>query len=199
MDQRGFTFIELFLAVGSIGLVLPVLAVSVIQMVFETNRNNDRITALRPLENAVRELGKDIPLAQASRPVDGDFVGASSLTLDWTDWTDADQYDKYGGGEAVYKRSEAKYSLSGSDLQRQQRVCNDWDLDPTSPTYDTCIGTWTTSTTSTVARNVTSVQFSRSGNLFAIEVTSALEGSADVTEKRTFRVYGALLASQVPV
>jgi len=198
--HSGFTLIEMLLAVGVIGLVLPVLAVSIQQIVFETNRNNDRITALRPLENTARNLGQDIPLAQKAEPdsdftvPEGDFLDKPELWLQWTDWTDADQYDTYGETEATYKRSEVSYSLSGTDLLRQQRVCDNWNL-----TTSTCGGTWSAPNTSTVARNVTSIQFSRDADLFTIDVTSALGGSANVTEKRTLKVYGSLLASVAPL
>jgi len=192
MDQRGVTLIETLLAVAVIGLVVPVLSTSVLQMSRQTVNNSTRVTALMPLESAGRLLGEDIPLAQETDLADP-TSGTSMLTLEWTDWSDDSQYNTYSEGDATYTRRQVTYSLSGSNLERQNRLCDDWTL-----ATQTCDGSWTTTTT-IAAREVESIQFSRSGDLFTINIASDPRGAVGPREQRTYEIFGGLLSNLVPL
>ncbi len=110
--QSGFTLLELVLAIGLLGLLMPVIATMLRQTVIQTDRNTTRITALTPLENVGRWLGRDVPLAQAislSSVVPG---VVTQVSLYWTDWSDSGNYDQYSASSAAYKRVRATYALS---------------------------------------------------------------------------------------
>lgn len=194
--EHGFTLIEMMLALGMIGLLLPVLFTSMRQITVQSTTNSTRVQALVPLENAGRSLGRDIPLAQATTLAEG--VTSTTLQLSWTDWSDDSQYDTYTADAATYKRKEVTYSLSGTDLRRQYRVCNDWNL-----TTSTCDVAWGSPTTTTMAYDLTSISFYRgtSANryVFTIVATSYPRGTSWAGEERTFKLYGSLLSSEEPV
>lgn len=175
-----------------LSVLIPVLTNSIRQVSTQAVDNNTRITALTPLESAGRWTGQDIPLAQdTTLPTDGSWQ--SSLTLGWTSWVDQSQYDTYNATSAIYERKEVTYSLASSDLQRQYRVCDNWNRDTSA-----CDGTWT-SQTSVAARKITLAQFSLSGSIFSINVTSYPKGSSHPGEEKTYTVYGALLGSEDPI
>jgi len=192
MYQRGFTLVDLLLAIGLLGLLAPVLALSVHNISRQTVSNTTRITALRPLENTGRWMREDIPLAQSTGLAAG--IPGSTLTLEWTDWSDDSQYDTYGASQATYQRNRVTYSLSVTDLQRTLAVCSDWDLQG-----NMCNTSFVTTSILTVARNLEIIQFSRSGDLITIDVTSAPRGATWPSEQRTYEVHGTLLSGGSPM
>jgi type II secretory pathway pseudopilin PulG len=192
MNERGFTSIEVLVVTGLLILLIPVIVNTMRGVSTQTVDNGTRISALTPLDNTGRWLGEDIPLAQATSLVSA-AAPQSTMTLEWTSWVDTSQYDTYGAPTAVYKRQEVTYSLSGSDLQRQYRVCSNWNL-----ATAVCAGSWTTSAT-IVARKITTGQFSRTGSLFTVNASSYPSGCDHPGRNMTYQAYGALLGSQVPI
>ena len=188
--QRGFTLLEILVSMAIICVLTVPMVGAIGQTIFQTDDNSTRIRALVAMENAGRSLGRDIRIAQAT----GLEVGPATTTLDltWTDWADASQYDTYGAGGVVYKRYRATYALSGTDLERTFDVCDDWDT-----TNATCVGTWTGSTT-VAASPVSSVLFTREGDLIIIALTSAPKGPGYPSESRTYRVRGSILMAPAP-
>ena len=187
--QGGFTLLEILLAVAIMGLAIPLIVASVRVIVVQTDNDITRVRALAPLESAVRRLGEDIPLAQAT-----DLVGASStLVLYWIDWSDESQYDTSLESGATYNRFRVTYSLNGTDLDRQFSTCDDWNL-----TTSACDGTWT-STVITLGDTVTSLLFTRNGNRVTIDMTASPKGTGFPEEDRSVDIFGALLSSEDPV
>ena len=192
MNERGFTLLELLVVTGLLSILMPILATTIRSISTQTVENSTRISALTPLENTGRWLSEDIPLAQATSLPD-DSSTWPTITLEWTSWVDTSQYDTYTAPAAVYQRSEITYSLSGSDLQRQYRTCDDWNLDTVI-----CDGSWTSSVF-IAARKINSVLFSRSGSIFTVSAGSYPRGIEHAGEDRNFKIYGALLGSQDPI
>lgn len=192
MNERGFGLIEVLVVTGLLTLLIPILINTMRGISTQTVDNSTRISALTPLDNTGRWLGEDIPLAQTTS-LPNDSSAWSTMTLAWTSWVDTSQYDTYAAPAAVYKRQELTYSLSGTDLQRQYRVCNNWNL-----STSVCSDSWTSSVT-IVARKITTSQFSRTGSLFTVNASSYPSGSDHPGANRTYQLYGALLGSQVPI
>lgn len=192
MNQRGFALIEILVVTGLMAVLIPILVTTLRSISTQTVENSTRISALTPLENTGRWIGDDIPLAQVTSLPD-DSSTWPTMTLEWTSWIDISQYDTYTAPAAVYERREVTYSLSGSDLQRQHRICDNWNLDTSI-----CDGAWTSSA-SVVARKINSVLFSRSGSIFTVSADSYPRGTEHAGEARSFQLYGALLGSLAPI
>ena len=186
--QGGFTLLEILLSVAIMGLTVPLIVASVRAIVVQTDNDVTRVRALAPLESAVRSLGEDIPLAQAT-----DLVGASStLVLYWTDWSDESQYDTSLESGATYKRFRVTYSLNVTDLERQFSTCDDWNL-----STGVCDGTWT-STVNSLGDTLTSLLFTRNGNRVTIDIKASPKGAGFPEEDRSVDIFGALLSSEDP-
>lgn len=192
VHERGFTLLEILVSMAVIGLLAVPMIGAIGQTVVRTEDNNTRIRALVPMENAGRRLGQDIRIAQDTDLATG-TIDATSLTLSWTDWADDSQYDTYSADSVTYKRFRVTYSLAGSDLERLYEVCDDWDT-----LTATCNVAWTQSTT-VAASPVSSVLFTRTGDLIVIDLTSFPKGSGFPGEARTYRVRGSILMAPVPV
>lgn len=191
MQQRGFTLLEILVSVAIIGLLAVPMVGAMGQTILRTGENNTRVRALVPMENAGRSLGQDIRIAQATDLA----TGTSDVTLEltWTDWADSSQYDKYSS--AVYKRYRATYALSGDDLERTLDVCDDWDT-----TLATCKipPDWTLGSPTVAASPVSSVLFTRTGDLIVTDLTSFPKGPTFPGEARTYRARGSILMAPAP-
>ncbi len=222
MNQRGFTLLELLVVMGVLGVLAPILAVTVRQIVVQSSRDTTRITAQVAVEDTGRTLGQDIPLAQAtSLTVVGSPVTLTNVvtfSVEWTDWAipvsptvgpgtptpTPIPFDTYSQSAAKYPRVRVTYSLVGSDLKRKVESCSDWNLTAVPPS---CTGTWNTTSNATAARKVASITFKRLDDpdplskdpVFTVTVTSSPKGPGFPTADRTFTIYGALIGSGSPV
>lgn len=101
--QRGFTLVELMLAMALTGIITGAITMTILQVVNSTARTNNHMIAIRQVQNAGYWLSRDVQMAQIVEPTDPDPDGFP-LTLTWTDW---------GGTVNV-----VAYTLNGTDLVR---------------------------------------------------------------------------------
>ena len=109
--QRGFTLLELLVALGIGALVMPVVVVSIFQMTRGTARINRDLVIQQDLDNASAYFTRDLSQAQTTDlPADG--LPYASMRVDWVDETG-------WGAESGDPEHYAIYSLSGSAFQRE--------------------------------------------------------------------------------
>ncbi len=110
MKQRGFTLLELLvaLAVGSVVLTGTLLAIH--QVVYGTIRARSQMVALNDVNFAAARIKEDIMMTQSTSLIDGDPVPQSSLTLSWLDYT------LFTSEQQTFH--SCMYTLSGTELLR---------------------------------------------------------------------------------
>ena len=107
--QRGFTLLELLVALGIGALVVPVVVMSIFQVTRGTARINRDLVIQQDMDNASAYFTRDLSQAQTTDLPDNGLP-YPSMRVDWIDET-----GWAGENPAHY----AVYSLSGSDLQRE--------------------------------------------------------------------------------
>lgn len=83
--EKGFTLVELMVAVALTGIIGLGASVSSIQVLTQTSRNNDFTTASRNAMNAIHWIGRDAQMAQVYAGVEG-FPETTDLSLTWMEW-----------------------------------------------------------------------------------------------------------------
>ncbi len=159
-NQKGFTLVELLLAVAILGLVVSVISISIIQIITGTERNNVKIIALADIEHAAAWLNQDLPMAQTTNLVFGnptDLVAGDTLTLSWTD---------YYGGEAI--THQRQYYVSSTRLMR--------DSDGQVANIASYI-------------SAAEFSIDGSGRLITFTLTSSPESISERSETKTYRFY----------
>ena len=168
-NQKGFTLIEVLVAVAILGLVVSVISISIIQIITGTERNNVKIIALADIEHATAWLNQDLLMVQTILVNDGqsedplvygqpaDLVAGDTLILNWTD---------YYGGEAITHQNQ--YYVSGTRLMRD----SDGQL-------------------ANIASYISAAEFSidGSGRLITFTLTSSPESISERGETKTYRFY----------
>jgi len=88
LGEKGYTFIELLIAITIMVLVSGVAGAAIFQVLNNTERNNDHITAVRQIQNAGYWISHDTQMAQ--------IVATDNLTLPAflvMNWTEQDVLD----------------------------------------------------------------------------------------------------------
>jgi prepilin-type N-terminal cleavage/methylation domain-containing protein len=140
-DEKGFTMVELVMAVAITGLIVVFLGTAISQIFNVSQYGNNRLTALHEMQNAAYWFNRDGQQAKAA-------IGGSTLTLTLSDNT------------------TVTYARVGTELRR------------------TAGGTQMT-----LARNITSANFSVTSRLLTMQMTSAPPGRDDVSETRSYQVW----------
>ena len=92
-NERGFTLVELLVAIGIMSVLAVVLGGVVQQMAAVPEQSNDQVEALHAVQNTIHWIGKDAVSAKSA-------VGGNSLVLTFPD------------------NSQITYQKQGSDLYR---------------------------------------------------------------------------------
>ncbi len=103
--RRGFTLIEVILALAIISFIGVGVTTSTIQILKQGVRNGYYITASQNTMNAVHWISRD---AEMSQTVDTNGASGFPLTLSWIDW-ESSEY-------------EAVYAIEGNKLKRSYAV-----------------------------------------------------------------------------
>jgi prepilin-type N-terminal cleavage/methylation domain-containing protein len=166
--QRGFTLVELVMAMGVGALIAAAAGTSIYQVINVNSRSTARMTAIKQVENAVDSISRDAEMAQFAEnaaPVSSHSIGTSpDLTVTW-------DHSTFGG-----TMGSATYAQNGNTLQR---------------TFTPSGGS---ATTNTVAQHIdfgsgaTTWSFSNSiqtGPLLSFKVTATVNG---ISESRSFQI-----------
>lgn len=159
--QNGFTLIEILLVMAVGGMLLSGLVTAIFQTFGVTKMTTTAVSALENIKMAAYQITQDVKTASTTNLVDG-APAVSNLSLYWTIW-----YDANGNLIPNGEPHSSQYTLSETNLQR--------NLDGTS--------------IKTVARYISSVQFSRQGNMIAVSITSSPQGKPETAENKTYYIY----------
>ena len=108
--QRGFTLIELIIALTITGAITGSLAMSISQTFDYSARGNARMTCVKQVENAIHWLSRDAQMAQEVKPDEHDPSGFP-LELTWTEWNNTYHQVTYRVEDNELKRSNVDGGL----------------------------------------------------------------------------------------
>lgn len=160
MRQKGFTLVELLVALAVGGLVMMSAVALIYQVIWGTGRTNSQVVALTDVHYAALRLKKDLQMAQSA---DFDLPDGSAVTLSWTDYTSFDPTEN--------KDHTSSYELLDGELRRI------YDYEKPSET------------TSIVGRNITSVNFTQDGRVINVVITATAGDMLPRSETLEFSVY----------
>ena len=144
-SQQGFSYVEISLALGIMGVIGPIIVVSLYQMQNVTAQGSSKLTTEADSRTLLQWLTKDLRMAQTTDLIDGGpAVSCQAMAPDpciSVSWT-----DHYGDASSSHA---ASYALVGREVRR---------------TYD--------GTTHTVARNVEVLELSLLNKLVTVSLTS---------------------------
>ena len=86
-SEKGYTLIELLIAITIMVLVSGAAGAVIFQILRNIERNNDHITAVRQVQNAGYWISRDAQMAQ--NVTTDNLTPPDFLILNWTEWDDA--------------------------------------------------------------------------------------------------------------
>ena len=84
--EKGFSFIELIIAIGIMALISGAAAIATFQVCKGTDRNNNYITAVHQVQSAGYWISRDTQMAQGVTTAN--LTSPDFLALSWTEWDD---------------------------------------------------------------------------------------------------------------
>lgn len=99
LDEKGYTLIELLVAMTIMALVTAAAGAAIFQIFRNIERNNDHMTVVHQVQNAGYWISCDAQMADSA--ITDDLTLPEFLILNWTEWNDA--------GDSIYH--SATYSL----------------------------------------------------------------------------------------
>lgn len=87
-NQRGFTLIEIILAIAITGIIVGGITMTIFQVFSVNTRSSNHMVAVREVQNAGYWISRDAQMAQEEPDISDDEF----LTLTWTDWDSGDEH-----------------------------------------------------------------------------------------------------------
>jgi prepilin-type N-terminal cleavage/methylation domain-containing protein len=163
-SQKGFTFVELLVAIAITAVIGSVMVITLTQLITVQAADKNRTEAYKQVENALHYLNRDIQMASAGDivPQDGSAVlFTSGLHLQWID---------YDISFDINNTVDYILNSTTGELTRHHQVMGVSDI------------------TNVVARHIDAVSdYSFDGAVLTINLTSTIEGFESASESRTLQ------------
>jgi prepilin-type N-terminal cleavage/methylation domain-containing protein len=108
--QRGFTAVEVLIAIAIAGIIGGVVITAVFQVVTTSLDSSARMTAIKEIENSIRWITDDALMAQTISSIG---PGGFPLTLNWVEWDMASNQ---------HVTHSVVYDLQGNELTQSASV-----------------------------------------------------------------------------
>jgi len=93
-SEKGSIFINSLLAIAISAILAAGAGITISQMTTVTQSNNDRMTAVRQIQNVGYRFSQDAPMAQTvTAEDDPETTDTEFIILYWKDWETGDTYD----------------------------------------------------------------------------------------------------------
>jgi len=180
-NQRGFTIVELMLAIAVAGVITGGITMTIFQVFDGSARTSNHMTAVRQVQNAGYWISHDAQMAQSIEPdpVDDPLtLGTEVLTLAWVGW----EYE-CGGNNTCIDTYEVCYTCDDDSdkLWRYQKITtNKYDAD------GHLVVTTETENSSYIAEYITSEPtVTMAGNKLTVTIIASV---SDAKEQRTYEI-----------
>jgi prepilin-type N-terminal cleavage/methylation domain-containing protein len=162
--QRGFTLIELVIAVAITGAITSGIAMSIFQTLDYNARSNSRMVAIKQVEEAIHYISRDVQMAQIIEPEPAPDPDGFPLVLTWVEWEN----------NIV---NVVTYSIEGDELKRKHDVGGSTASDRAVARHvDT-------------SSDDTYCEFDETDWIFTLKITATVSGyPEDISETREVRV-----------
>jgi len=160
--QKGFTLMEILVVMLVGGMIMAAGLLTMYQVIWGTARTNDQVRALTDANVATMWLKFDLQMIQETDLPDGG-PSRNTLTMTWTDLTG------FTGPDPV--DYTIHYALNGTNLVRTFGV------------------TGQSGVAKTIARNITSIGFTRTGDYINVSISATGPGIIGRTQSLAFGVY----------
>jgi len=160
-NQRGFTLVELIIAVAITGIIVGAITMTIFQVFSGNERTSNHMTAVKQVQNAGYWISHDAQMAWSVEPADESVDEPDGtrfpLTLTWIDWDGT--------------MNEITYALVGGELQRSHSISGNTE-------------------TSIVAQYIDSTQTicQFANGKLTLTVTATVGGWQPASETRTYEV-----------
>jgi len=111
-NQRGFTFIELLIALAITGLIASALTMTIYQVITVPIQSSNHMTAVKQVESAIHWLNRDVQQAQILEV--GEDAGFP-LSLTWVEWDNTVHQITYTIEDGELERA---HSIDGAEPTR---------------------------------------------------------------------------------
>ena len=147
--QQGFTIVELLVGMAISGMIMSAIVSGIFQMIHGTARVNNGLIVQQDIDRASSWFNRDLSQAQTTDIVDL-AAPVNNIRVDWTDLT--------GWATEGAEDHYVEYDIvpGTTNLKREQD-----------------------GESRIIARYVANIEFSRSGNLITVSITSSFSGGVE--------------------
>jgi len=85
-NQKGFSLVEILIAIALTAIIGSAVAVTVNQFVNINSRSTNHQIAVSQVQHAVNSISRDAQQAQQVSPASFNLVSGGTLTITWVDW-----------------------------------------------------------------------------------------------------------------